>query len=81
MLHQQEERRRHRSWFTEVTYLGNIAEVPHADARQAFAKHLGTLGEEAEDRKRAVLSAGELMDLYLDWVQKKNLGVSNYTGS
>jgi hypothetical protein len=68
------------SWFTEVTYLGNIDEVPYDDARQAFAKHLGTLGEEAKDRKRAVLSAGELMDLYLDWVQK-NRSVSNYTGS
>ncbi len=54
-------------WFTEAggaaTYFGNLDEVSYDDARQAFSKHIGTLGEEAKDRKRTVLSAGELMDI------------------
>jgi len=68
-------------WFTEAggnaTYFGNVEEVSYDDARRAFSKHIGNVSEEGKDRKRSVLSGGELMDLYLDWVEK-NRSISNY---
>lgn len=68
-------------WFTEAggaaTYFGNADEVPYEDARRAFSTHVGTLADEGKDRKRAGQSAGELMDLYLDWMQP-NRSTSNY---
>ena len=67
-------------WFTEAgespTYLSYVDEVSYDDARRAFSKHIFTLDENEKGRKRAVLSAGELMDLYLDWVQKNRSGSS-----
>jgi integrase len=60
-------------WFTKAggdTYLGNVEEVSHLDARKLFADHLLRLHTSETSSKRQGLSAGELMDLFLDWVQK-----------
>src|SRR5262245_6728412 len=60
-------------WFTRAggdTYLGNVEEVSHQEAKRLFADHLLRVHGEARDNKRRGLSAGELMDLFLDWVQK-----------
>src|SRR5262249_20670923 len=56
---------------------GNVEEVAHRDARKLFAAHLLKIRTEADDCKRQGLSAGELMDLFLGWVQKHRDG-QNY---
>jgi integrase len=60
-------------WFTKAggeTYLGNVADLPYARARKLFAAHLKTLAEEGAASKAKVLTAGELIDVFLDWLQK-----------
>jgi hypothetical protein len=60
-------------WFTKAggdTYFGKVEEVPHEDARKLFADHLHKLRDEETASKRQALTAGELMDLFLGWVQK-----------
>lgn len=67
-------------WHTKAggdTYLGNASEVSYADARRAFREHLNTLNDEETDRKSKGFTAGELMDLFLDWV-KENRSASNH---
>ncbi len=59
-------------WFTKAggdTYFGNVEDVTYQDARRLFRQHIGNLPDAALDGKRKVMSAGELMDLFLDWVQ------------
>jgi integrase len=58
-------------WFTKAggdTYLGNVAEVTHQDARKRFADHLLRIRSEEMANKREHLTARELMDLFLQWV-------------
>jgi integrase len=60
-------------WFTKAggdTYFGNVEMVPFADARKQFHAHLQSLAGDREDSKRKGLTAGALMDLFLDWVQQ-----------
>jgi hypothetical protein len=59
-------------WFTKAggdTYFGNVEEVAYADAQRLFRQHITSLAEATNHDKRKVLTAGELMDLFLDWVQ------------
>jgi site-specific recombinase XerD len=68
-------------WFTKAggdTYLGNVDDVTHQDARKLFADHLLRLRSEDRASKRRGLAAGELMDLFLEWVQKHR-SQQNYT--
>jgi hypothetical protein len=62
-------------WFTKAggeTYFGNVDDVKYGDALKQFRDHLKTLSDEAADRKgRKGLTAGELMELFLEWVQQK----------
>ncbi len=60
-------------WFTKAggdTYFGKVNEVTFADARKLFNTHITSLGDAESDRKGRDLTAGELMDVFLDWVQK-----------
>ena len=60
-------------WFTRAggdTYFGNAAEVSHQQARKLFADHLVRIQAREVANKGQALTAGELMDLFLDWVQK-----------
>ena len=52
-------------WFTP------FREVSSADARKQFSAHIRNLGEEEAGSKSKVLTAGELIDLFLDWRRKK----------
>jgi len=51
------------------TYLGNVEDVSYDGARRAFREHLNTLDDGEADRKSKGFTAGELMDLFLDWVK------------
>jgi integrase len=67
-------------WFTKAggdTYFGNVEEVSHKAAKKLFATHLNKVHGDAEGSKRRGLSAGELMDLFLEWVHKHRDG-QNY---
>ncbi len=60
-------------WFTKAggeTYFGNVEDVPDDEARRLFAGHIKTLAEDGAGSKRKALTAGELIDLFLDWLQK-----------
>ncbi|HEY7313537.1 MAG TPA: hypothetical protein VH643_29575, partial [Gemmataceae bacterium] len=60
-------------WFTRAggdTYFGNILDVSHREARKLFADHLVRIQAEEAAHKRQALTAGELMDLFLDRAQK-----------
>jgi integrase len=68
-------------WFTKAggdTYFGNIEEVTHLDARKLFADHLLKIRSDQTANKREPLTAGGLMDLFLDWV-KKHRDETNYS--
>jgi hypothetical protein len=41
-----------------------------ADARKLFADRLNSIGAAANENKGKGLTAGELMDLFLDWIKK-----------
>jgi integrase len=60
-------------WFTKAggdTYFGAVEEVSYVEAKKRFADHLHRLQAEQSESKSRVLTAGELMDLFLEWVQK-----------
>ena len=60
-------------WFTKTggdTNFGRVDEVPHQQAQKLFADHLSRIFAAEKDSKRQFLTVGELMDLFLDWVQK-----------
>jgi integrase len=60
-------------WYTEAggaTYFGNVETVPFSEARNLFNDHIKSLSEGTKDSKAKVRSAGELMDLFLDWISK-----------
>lgn len=59
-------------WFTKTggeTYLGKVEEVSYKDAQKLFADHLVKVREDRAGGKPERLTAGELMDQFLDWVQ------------
>ena len=58
-------------WYTKAggdTYFGGVADVPHKEAQRLFRNHLINLSDAAADRKKG-FTAGELMDLFLDWLK------------
>jgi integrase len=61
-------------WFTKAggeTYFGNVQDVTFSDAKKLFAAHIRNLAENEENSKgKGTLTAGELIDLFLDWLQK-----------
>jgi integrase len=61
-------------WFTKAggfdTYFGNVKEVSYEDARRQFASHIKNLVDQEPACKGKVLTVGELIDLFLDWLQK-----------
>jgi integrase len=60
-------------WYTEAggaTYFGNVNAVPFVEARNLFNDHIKSLSDGANDSKAKGRSAGELMDLFLDWINK-----------
>jgi hypothetical protein len=67
-------------WFTKAggeTYFGNVQDVSYDDARRAIREHMNNLNEPARCRKGKGPTAGELMDLYLDWLEK-NRSTANF---
>lgn len=61
-------------WFTEAggdTYFGNIDEVTYKAASKLFADHLLRIRSEESANKKQGRSTGELMDLFLEWVQTR----------
>ena len=70
-------------WFSEAggtpTYFGRVGEVSFDDARQAFRNHLKSLDETGNGRKGHHLMVGELIDLFLDWVQQHRSHATYFT--
>jgi len=60
-------------WFTKAggdTYFGNVDAVSYTEARSLFNGHVQSLSDSEKDSKQKALTAGELMDLFLDWIEK-----------
>lgn len=59
-------------WFTKTggdTYFGNVSDVPYADARRQFNQHVASVMDAQKNSKGQGFTAGELMDLFLEWVK------------
>jgi integrase len=67
-------------WYTDAggsaTYFGKVDEVPFADANKQFAEHITNLSDGTASHKRGTLTAGELMDAFLGWMQANRSGRS-----
>jgi integrase len=60
-------------WYTEAggpTYFGNVEAVPYLEARRLFAVHVQILLDERNVSKEQGFTAGDLIDLFLEWVEK-----------
>lgn len=60
-------------WFTKAggdTYFGSVDEIAYKDARKLFNQHLESVVDAQQDRKSHELTAGMLMDFFLDWIEK-----------
>ncbi len=60
-------------WFTKAggeTYFGNVDEVPFKEARKLFSDHVKSLFESERASKGTTLTAGDLMDFFVEWVKK-----------
>ena len=60
-------------WFTKTggdTYFGNIKEVAFKEAKRLFSQHVESVLDAQQDRKSQEMSLGDLMDLFLDWIEK-----------
>ena len=60
-------------WYTEAggaTYFGNVDATPFLEARNLFNDHVKSLAERAKDCKERGRTAGQLMDLFLDWISQ-----------
>ena len=67
-------------WFTEAggaTYFGSVDAVPFSDARNLFNDHIKSLSEGTNDSKSRRRTAGQLMDIFLDWI-KRNRSTDTY---
>ncbi len=59
-------------WFTKAggdTYFGNVKDVPAADAKRLFHQHVISLAGSPRPGKQKTLTAGEMIDIFLDGVQ------------
>jgi hypothetical protein len=60
-------------WYTEAggpTYFGNVDDVSYLNAKKLFADHTQSLLDEKKDAKLNGFTAGDLLDLFLDWIKK-----------
>jgi integrase len=60
-------------WFTKTggdTYFGNVEEVAYKNARHLFNQHVESVLDTQKGRKSQELTAGDLMDLFLEWIEK-----------
>jgi hypothetical protein len=60
-------------WFTKAggdTYFGNVEIVSFKEARSLFNDHIKSLSENQEDSKRKGLTASDLVELFLSWIEK-----------
>ena len=60
-------------WYTEAggpTYFGNIDDVSYTNAKRLFADHIESLQDDKKDAKVNGFTAGDLLDLFLDWIEK-----------
>jgi site-specific recombinase XerD len=68
-------------WFTKAggdTYFGSVEDVTYTEAKKLFADHVQSLSDEKKDNKSHGQAAGDLLDLFLEWV-KKHRSSSTYT--
>jgi site-specific recombinase XerD len=68
-------------WYTEAgeeTYFGNVENVSYRDAKKLFAAHAQSLLEDKMDSKVKGFTAGDLLDLFLEWI-RKNRSDATYT--
>src|SRR5262249_21142248 len=52
------------------TYFGNVDDVSYTDAKKRFADHTQSLLDEKKDAKLNGFTAGDLLELFLEWVGK-----------
>ena len=60
-------------WYTEAggeTYFGNVDSVPYSEAKNQFNQHVISVTDAQKNAKTHELTAGELMDFFLDWIEK-----------
>lgn len=60
-------------WYTEAggpTYFGKVDDVSYLNAKKLFADHTQSLLDEKKDAKLNGFTAGDLLDLFLDWIKK-----------
>jgi hypothetical protein len=60
-------------WYTDAgvaTYFGNVDAVPFVEARNLFNDHVRSLSYGAKDSNERCRTAGQLMDLFLDWMSR-----------
>lgn len=53
-----------------ATYFGKVDSVPYLEAQSLFNDHIKSLSDGVIDSKAKGRTAGELMDLFLDWISK-----------
>jgi hypothetical protein len=58
-------------WYTDAggsaTYFGKVEDAPFAVANRQFAEHITSLSDSPAPHKRGALSAGAVMDLFVDY--------------
>lgn len=62
-------------WYTQAggeTYFGNVQDVSYDEARKLFSAHIKSLVEGEGGSKRKTLTAGELVELFLEWIKKSD---------
>ena len=57
------------------TYFGNVEIVSFKEARSLFNDHIKSLSESQEDSKHKGMSASDLVELFLVWIEKNRQGV------
>ncbi len=61
-------------WFTKAggdTYFGSVDSVPYSEAKKLFNDHVKILGENDVARHSKGLTVGDLIVLFLEWIEKK----------
>ena len=53
------------------TYFGSVDAVPYSEAKKRFNDHLKILGENDVARHSKGLRVGDLIVLFLEWIEKK----------
>jgi hypothetical protein len=65
-------------WFTKAgggeTYFGSVDAVSYSEAKKLFNDHVKILAENEVANHSKGLTAGDLIALFLDWIEKKRSG-------